>query len=764
MSTSAFRSQSRHFRLADLVDFQDRTRAQVPVQAMQDYVFVTKYARWNASQGRRETFEEAVDRVMDMHQRRYGTVPGITAEIDFVRTAMKERLVLGSQRAMQNGGKPIEEKEARLYNCTVSYCDRPRFFQESEWLLLCGCGVGFSVQHHHVDRLPPIRRPSGAPTTVAIADTIEGWSDAIGALVSSYFTADQPQPGLAGRPVAFDYSAIRPKGSALKSGIAKAPGPDPLRRALESIRGVLDRRLAQAGDGCRLRAIDAYDMIMHGSDAVISGGTRRSATICLFSPDDQEMVTAKTGDWMAANPQRARSNNSALLLRDGEGATSREQFTALMDKVKQFGEPGFVWADNRDILFNPCVEIGMYPVDTATGKSGWAFCNLCCVNMKACRDEQTFERAVKAAAIVGTLQAGYTNVPYLGETTESIIRREALLGCSMTGMMDNPGLALDPSLQQRMAKTILAENARIAELIGINPASRATCVKPEGTTSLILGTSSGIHPHHAEAFIRRVQANDSELPLQYFRAHNPQAVSKSVWNPNGVDVVVSFPVTVSADAATKAQVGALDLLKEVVKTQDNWVAAGKRPGSPPWLSHNVSNTITVRDGEWDAVTDFIYANRKHLAGVSLLPESGDLDYPQAPFLAVKSPSEITKEFGVGALLAGGVIEEAGKAFGQDLWSACDVVLGRRSLESGPRNEAQTAWVERARQFARDYFKGDERAMTYCLKRVSAAKEFSDLSRTFTPVDWTLMPESMDTTKAVEQDSACAGGKCEIVHT
>lgn len=744
---------------------------------LQDYTFNTKYARYNPTLGRRETFAEAADRVFSMHEAKYARF-GVQEQVEYAKQAVKDRLVLGSQRALQFGGKPVEDKNARLYNCTVSYCDRPRFFQESLWLLLCGCGVGFSVQRHHVAKLPALAKPSRGKTVFAVPDSIEGWADALGVLVSSYLTAEQPFPEYAGRTIEFDYSLVRPQGSPLSSGIGKAPGPKPLQRSLEQIRRVLDERLAIAGDGCRLRPIDAYDMVMHASDAVLAGGVRRSATICIFSIDDDEMIKAKTGDWFIKNPQRGRSNNSALLLR---GQTSFEQFNSLMQSVREFGEPGFVWADSTEIMYNPCVEIGMYPVDVETGQTGWHFCNLCEINMKACVDVATFERACRAAAILGTLQAGYDKFDYLGATTERIVRREALLGCSMTGMMDNPKIAFDPALQRQMAQLILDVNAELAPKVGVNPCARATCVKPAGTTSCILGTASGIHPHHAKRYFRRVQANVNEAPLQFFEAHNPRAVEKSVWNPNGTDKVICFCVEVPKDALIKTEVSAVKLLEHVKLTQENWVMGGRRAErcTAPWLRHNVSNTITVRETEWDQVARYIYDNRDAFAGVSLLPEGGDLEYPQAPFTSVLTYDEIVAEYGTGSLFASGLIVDGLHAFDNDLWAACDCALGRGQKLDIPQPTditdekafaayqaqvktilAKKDWVRRAQKFAKNYFAGDVRRMSYCLKRVNNCKLWEDLTREYLPVDYTTMFEESDNTKLVDA-VACAGGKCDL---
>jgi ribonucleoside-diphosphate reductase alpha chain len=329
-----------------------------------------------------------------------------------------------------------------------------------------------------------------------------------------------------------------------------------------------------------------------------------------------------------------------------------------------------------------------------------------------------------------------------------------------------------------MAQHILDVNAMVAKRIGINPCARATCVKPAGTTSSILGTSSGIHPHHAKRYFRRAQANEDELLVDFFKGQNPKAVEKSVWNPNGTDVVLTFCVTASPDALTKRDVNAVDLLNKVKLTKENWIDAGKRTElcAQPWLSHNVSNTISVKDDEWDHVESFIYDNRHAFAGISLLPEGGDLDYPQAPFCEVLSADEIVDYYGVGALLASGLIVDGMHAFDDNLWAACDNVLGRGENLDTPTakvypkrvyeamEEIRTAkmdWIRRAHKFASNYFGGDRIKLTRCLKRVSACKHWEDLTRSYAPVDYTQLIERQDNT-TVTQTVACAGGKCEII--
>jgi len=782
-------------------------------QALSSYVFTSKYARTIPEQHRRETLPEAGKRMFDMHRKKYAGM-GVDDEIDFAEAAFLDGLVLGSQRALQYGGDCIERHNLKLYNCCTSYCDRPRFFQEAVFLLLCGCGVGFSVQQHHVAKLPQIAPPKGNGSSVihTIDDSIEGWADAFGALLSSYFIGGRVDfPQYRGRYIEFDFSLIRPEGALIRSSGCKAPGPEPLKRALEKARDILERACAE---GDQLRPIHAYDIVMHESDAVLSGGVRRSASISLFSPEDQEMMTAKIGDWMHKNPQRGRSNNSVLLLRE---KTQWGDFQRVLNLAREWGEPGFVFGDDTEIVYNPCLEIGMWPVCSETGESGWQMCNLSTLNMARIYDDETFRRATRAAAIIGTLQAGYTDFAYLGPVSERITRREALLGVSMTGMMDSPDVAFDPALQEEMAKLVLAVNKELAPKLGVNLTARATCLKPEGTGSCVLKSASGIHGHHARRVLRRVQANINEPAYQLFKMHNLRACEKSVWDPNGKTEVITFLIEPGKDALTKAQVGAIGLLERVLSTKKHWVDAGKVPSrcTQPWLSHNVSNTVEVGEGEWEKVGRFIYENRLHLAGVSLLPASGDLDYPQAPFVAVPMVEEVVAEYGNGAIMASGLIVDGQHAYDGNLWDACEHALGLKTLEdtklevaydiartSAERAEekverllqsrgastltkeisaavelAQQAdeigarvermrlkkdWIRRANQFAERHFEGDVRKMTRCLKHVNNIKLWEDLKREFVDVDYAQMAVEDDTNDHIQGTVACAGGQCEIL--
>jgi ribonucleoside-triphosphate reductase len=725
------------------------------LQELQNYTFVSKYARWLEDKNRRETWKEAVDRVRNMMHTRYDEF-GISEDIDWAYDMMYKKKVLGSQRALQFGGDPILKRHAKIYNCTASYCDRLRFFQECFWLLLCGSGTGFSVQKHHVAKLPSLEHEVAEDQAVKymIDDSIEGWANALGVLLSSYFSKPVEEfKQYKNSHIVFDYSNIRPKGSSLASGVGKAPGYEPLANGLEKIRALLDRCIAEGKK--KLRPIDAYDIVMHSSDAVLSGGVRRSASLALFSHDDDEMAKAKTGNWYMENPQRARSNNSALLLKS---ETTFEEFAGLMQSVKEFGEPGFIWSESTEMIFNPCVEIGMWPIEEASGKSGWQGCNLSTINCSSVDDEEDFLERCRAAAIIGTLQAGFTKLEYLGITSEKIFEREALLGVSLTGTMEKHDLVLSEKTLTKGAKIAVETNKQIAKKININQAARVTCLKPEGTSSSMLGTSSGIHPHHAKRYIRHVQANVLEAPYQHFKKVNPQACEKSSWSANNTDEVVKFPIEVPDGAKLKNQLPAVEMLSIVKETQKNWVQSGKNRSlcTQEYLSHNVSNTVTVKPDEWEAVTKYIYDNRKFFAGISLIPQSGDKDYPQAPFTTVYTSREIVKEYGDAALWCSGLIELGLNAFNNNLWAACDYVSLNQSKDNDEENKLKFA--TKMKTFAGKYFANDLRRLTYCMKDVYNWKIYCDLYNGFEKVDYTQLLETEDNTAGIEEIS-CAGGAC-----
>ncbi len=622
---------------------------------LQDYIFLSRYSRWRSDLGRRESPAEAFTRVMDMHRARFadrldapvrgvGDTP-LRTLLDETEAALQQRRILPSMRSLQFGGSAIEANNARMFNCAFTHMDRLAAFKEAFFLLLSGTGVGFSVQKQHVAKLPvfPLRAPEAELPVVhhTVPDSLEGWADALDVLLRSY---------LDGAKLEFNYSEIRPRGAALKTSGGRAPGHLPLKKALVAVERILEQVPGRA-----LRPIEVYDILMHIAVAVLSGGIRRSATICLFSVDDDEMAAAKTGNWFETHPQRGKSNNSAILVR---GTAREEDFARLFEYQKEFGEPGFYFVDDADYGANPCVEIGLAPfltvdadsraalrrhggpdVPEGTRLSGWQMCNLTTINAAACRTPEDFYAACRAAALLGTLQASYTNISYLGPVTRVINDREALLGVSICGVLERPGIFLDPQTLERGAATCLETNAAVAAHIGVAAAARVTCVKPEGTASLVLGAASGIHPHHARHYFRRVQAARTDAVYQWFKAANPHLTESSVWDSDTTDVII-FPVEAEPDAVLREDVGAVQFLDFVKLVQQHWVEAGRRHERfNPGLHHNVSNTVTVRDEEWDAVQEFIWKNRHHFAGISLLRETGDKVYAQAPREAVTTVAD-----------------------------------------------------------------------------------------------------------------------------
>jgi intein/homing endonuclease len=1093
------------------------------VQALADYTFIAKYAKYLPDLKKRESWLEAVERSYDMHKIQYSSVWNeLEPHLNIAFDAYKQKLCVGSQRNLQFAGDAVLKKNSRSYNCCGSYCDRLRFFQETMHNLLCGTGVGFSVQKHHVANIPEFDLTEKTEiATFEIEDSIEGWADSIGILVSSYFQ-NSIYPEYQGKVVKFVYDNIRKKGAAFSHGIGKAPGFRPLYNAHEKIRALLDNaiKLGQT----KLRPIDAYDIVMHSSDAVLSGGIRRSATICIFSPDDDEMLNAKTGDWWSTNPQRGRSNNSAILLKD---STSPELFAKLIKCSREFGEPGFYWADSLEMLPNPCVsgetwiqtnngpqqvkdligvpfksilngkiyqsstkgfyetgyqnvyrittnagfsieatdnhpllletgewvsignlnigdslqvnnndtsynwegsggtleegwllgnmigdgcisgnrayldywgenrhnmidvainylnesnlstnhtkggecqtdsevkksrvsnvklkelaniynitgknkvitpeiekassnfsigfirgyfdadgsvqgtankgrsvrlssinlnnlyciqrmllrhgiyskvyknrsiacnrnikgkiyfcqanheliiskdamikyydiigfndsekqeklksyinafkripyktifsdkissiekmkcipvydcnipvvnafdangiiahncvEIGFYCRNKA-GESGWQFCNLTSVNGSKVKTLNDFYKAAQAATVIGTVQAGYCSFPYLGRVTEEIVKAEALLGVSITGIMENARILLNPDNQKNVAKSLIEINDTIAKIIGINSAARITCIKPEGSTSCMLGTSSGIHPHYAKRFIRRVQANKMESPAKFYEDINPRSSEESLWSANKTDICLSFACEVSDNYKFKKDFTAIELLDKVKSTQINWVENGKisERCSQYWLSHNVSNTINVADDEWDDVEKYIYENRQYFAGISLLSSKGDKDYVQAPFVEVFTPLEITEMYGDASIFVSGIIDDALRAFNGDLWAACSASLSAFTIDSLRKNKESVdheeeirkkklEWIEKVQKFAKKYYKNDVLRVTYLLKDVYNWKMWLDISKSHKKVDYSMMIEEHNTTQGTNE-VACAGGVCLV---
>lgn len=719
--------------------------------------FYESYSRWDESKNRYETWEEAVTRVMNMHREYYKDkmTPELSQLIDEAESLYKLKYALGAQRALQFGGEQILKHQMKMYNCTSTYADRATFFGELFYILLCGAGAGFSVQFHHVAKIPDVQERKKQAKGYIVDDSIEGWADALSVLMSSYFVGGGTHPEFEGRKIYFDLSQIRPKGAMISGGF-KAPGPEPLRRALDKIEYMLQGIVLSGRN--RIKPIEVYDIAMHAADAVLAGGVRRSATICLFSHDDEEMMKAKTGNWFVDNPQRGRSNNSAVIVRN---EITKEEFSKFMSSIKEFGEPGFYFVEDKDFTTNPCVEIGMFP--QIDGESGWQGCNLTEINGGKCTTKEEFFKACRAGSIMGTLQAGYTDFKYISETSERIFDREALLGVSVTGWMNNPDILLDEEIQRQGAEIVKKVNEEVAALIGINAAARTTCVKPSGNASVLLQTASGIHSEHAPRYLRNVQLNKESEVAQLIAETNPYMVEESVWSAGNTDYVVSFPVISPEGSFYRDELYGTNLLEKVKLVQQNWVEAGTTPErcTDSRVRHNVSNTVTVVPHQWKEVEDYVYENRHFFAGISFLSGSGDKDFNQAPFTEVLTEDEIVSKYGRASLFAAGLIVDTRKGF-NDLWEACSVAQMRDEYR-GEISDLRAEWVRRFKKFADNYFMGDVKQAEYCLKDVYLLHRWTKIQQNIKSIDFA---SELETKKFTDVDTmgavACAGQACEIL--
>ena len=570
----------------------------ISTRILSDITVYMKYAKYRPELKRRETWKELVKRNMDMHIKTY---PNLKEEIKEVYKFVSNKKILPSMRSMQFAGKPIELSPNRIYNCAFAPVDDWRVFSEIMFLLLGGTGVGYSVQQHHVDALPEIRKPSTDKTRrFLIGDSIEGWADAVSVIVKAYFFGGS-------KPV-FDFRDIREKGARLVTSGGKAPGPQPLKECLIKLEGILDAKK----DGEKLKPIEVHDMVCHIADAVLAGGIRRAALIALFSATDEQMISCKSGAWWETNPQRGRANNSAVLMRH---KITKEYFMDLWKRIEASGagEPGIYLSNDKDWGTNPCCEIALRP---------FQFCNLCEVNVSDVVDQNDLNERVKAASFVGTLQAGYTDFHYLRPIWQRTTEKDALIGISMTGIGSGAVLKLD---MKEAAKVVKIENKRVAEILGINASARCTTVKPAGTTSLALGTSSGIHAWHNDYYIRRVRVGKNESMYSHLAINHPELVEDEYFRPHDT-AVIGIPQK-APDTAIFRTESPIQLLERVKKVHSEWVKPGHRSGNN---SHNVSATISIREHEWKAVGEWMWENKEFYNGLSVLPYDGGT-YIQAPF-------------------------------------------------------------------------------------------------------------------------------------
>jgi ribonucleoside-triphosphate reductase len=567
------------------------------IKLLSDLTVFSKYSKFIPELKRRETWEEICRRNMSMHLKKY---PKLAAEILSVyRDFVIPKKILPSMRSMQFAGKPIEVSPNRIFNCAYAPADHYKIFSETMFLLLGGTGMGYSVQKKHVESMGEITKP-GKNRRFLIEDSIVGWADAVKALMEAYFKG-KSMPN-------FDFSDIRPKGALLVTSGGKAPGPEPLKTCLFNLQKILDRK--QVGE--KLTTLEVHDMMCYIADAVLSGGIRRAALICLFDIDDEDMLTCKFGNWWELNPQRARANNSAVIMRH---KVKKKDFMELWKKIEASGsgEPGFYLSNNADWGTNPCCEIALRP---------FQFCNLTEINASDIVDQEDLNGRAKAAAFIGTLQAGYTDFHYLRDIWKRTTEKDALVGVGITGIASGSILNLDLGVASNIVKE---ENERIAGIIGINVAARTTCIKPSGTTSLVVGSSSGIHAWHSRYYIRNIRFGKNESVYRYLVENHPELVTDEYFKPHE-QAVVGIPVKAPDTAIFRTET-AIELLERVKKFSTEWVKPGHRKGDN---THNVSATISIGENEWDEVGEWMWNNRDVYNGLSVLPRS-EHSYIQPPF-------------------------------------------------------------------------------------------------------------------------------------
>ena len=567
------------------------------LEALSKITVFSKYAKYLPKLKRRETWDEIVDRYQDMMVKKY---PQLDPQIREATIFIREKKVLPSMRALQFAGPAAEVNNSRIYNCCYLPVDSLHSFSETMFLLLGGTGVGYSVQKQHVDQLPAIiKQERYKHRNWLIEDSIMGWADAVKVLMKFYFEG--------GLKPKFDFRAIREKGARLVTAGGKAPGPEPLKICLAHIDAIMERK----ENGSKLTSLECHDIMCHVANSVLAGGIRRSAMIALFSHDDEEMITCKYGNWWELNEQRGRANNSAVLLRE---AVDENEFKDLWKRIEASGsgEPGIYWTNNLDWGTNPCCEIALKP---------FQFCNLCEVNVSELVCQEDLNDRVTAAAFFGSLQAGFTDFHYLRPIWKKTTFEDALLGIGMTGIGSGDVLQYNLETAANIAKKT---NILITEITGTNEAARITCIKPSGTTSLVLGTASGIHAWHAPYYLRTMRFNKNEDIASYLMINHPELCEDDVLRPKDT-LCVRIPVAAPEGSIFRTET-AIDTLERVKRFSTEWIKPGHVHGAN---THNVSATISIKE-DWKEVGQWMWDNREHYNGLSVLPYFGG-SYQQAPF-------------------------------------------------------------------------------------------------------------------------------------
>jgi ribonucleoside-triphosphate reductase len=750
---------------------------------LSDLKLYSDFLGWRDELGRYETWEEAVEDVFETHRVRYAKhMDQLHPYMREAVEAYKEMRFLAAQRNLQFRGTDIFKHNFRMYNCLVMFSDKPSFLGNAFYLLLCGCGVGVNMMLPFVDRLPRLSPRTKGTKTYVIQDSVEGWADASHAFISSYISDDYPAiegfEQYQGYEIKFDYSPIRVKGARLGRRFI-APGPEGLKNAFEKIEEMMNKSVRTVNQ--KFTSVLAYEFFMHLSDAVLSGGVRRAACSIICSPEDRDLVFAKSGNWRERNKQRERSNNSVGLIR---GQFSYEEFENLLKLNQGTSDIGFVFMNNIFEVFNPCFEIGFTPLhfdyenqelvkrimasDISVLDEGVTTAIQCCnlneVNGAMCKTKDDARRAVRAATITGTLQAGYTDFKHIKDNLlETIVvsRKEALLGISITGWMLQPWL-FDAEFLQELAQIVVDVNEEVAEIIGINPSARSTTVKPGGNSGVILGVPGGLRGEHSPNYFRIMQLNKQTEVAKWLEANMPFILEQSGQKDN--DWVIFAPIENEEGTIYQDQLLGVKHLELIKLVKENWVDASKVKSRCiiPTTSHNVSNTVIIDD--YEQIAQYIFDHQDVFTAVSFMGQFGDKDYHQSPNTSVLSASQLLERYGDGMVMASGLIVDGLHAFDDNLWRACQVVEDKSIKLEGSRTQQflQREWIRRAKKFARNYFRGDVQRMLYCLKDVHLYHKWHTINRQMREVDFTKIltrPEYVDISNFAGAE--CSGGVCEI---
>ena len=570
----------------------------------QTFIATSRYARWMDEEGRRETWGETVGRFIENIVRPSGVS---TKDINDIEEAILNLQVMPSMRALMTAGPAAARDNTCVYNCSYLPVDHPRAFDEAMFILLCGTGVGFSVERQAIQKLPEVPADiKDSDDLIVVQDSKEGWAKALRKVVSGLYTGDVPK---------WDLSKIRAAGERLKTFGGRASGPEPLNDLFKFVVAKF-----KGAAGRKLNSVECHDIMCKIGEVVVVGGVRRSAMISLSNLSDDRMRHAKSGQWWENEGQRALANNSVAYTEKPDMETFMREWLSLVESKS--GERGLFSRDaadkhvarngrretGKDWGTNPCSEIILRP---------YQFCNLTEVVVRPTDTEKTLANKVRIASILGTIQSTFTDMPYLRPIWRKNTEEERLLGVSLTGIMDNE-ITSKPSkkLLNKLRDAAVQTNRDYAEQLGISASAAITCVKPSGTVSQLVDSASGIHARHSEYYIRTVRG-DNKDPLTQFLTDVGIPAEPCVMKPDST-TVFSFPTKSPDNAVTRNDMTALEQL-ELWKTY-----------ALEWCEHKPSVTITVRDEEWLAVGAWVFENFDICSGVSFLPHS-DHTYAQAPY-------------------------------------------------------------------------------------------------------------------------------------